>query len=56
MTVFGNQMARKIKIQVQLESSSTPLQELQNLVLPLEVSGLQENSGNEKHNNEFSNA
>jgi len=39
-------MLRKIKVQVKLESSSTPLQELQNLVLPMEVSGLQENSGN----------
>jgi hypothetical protein len=45
-------MARKIKIRVKLESSSTPLQELQNLVLPVEVSGLQENSGNEKYNND----
>jgi hypothetical protein len=49
-------MARKIKIQVKLQSSSTPLQELQNLVLPMEVSGIQVNLKNEKYNNEFSNA
>jgi len=49
-------MARKIKIQVKLQSSSTLLQELENLVLPMEGSGLQGNSGNEKYNNEFSNA
>jgi hypothetical protein len=49
-------VVRKIKIQVKLESSSTALQELQKLVLPMEVSGLQEDSGNGEYNNEFSNA
>jgi hypothetical protein len=45
-----------IKIQGILKSSSTAQQEFHYLVLPVEASGLQENSGNEKYKNEFSNA
>jgi hypothetical protein len=47
-------VVRKIKIRVKLESSSTLLQELQNVVLPMEVTGLQGNSGNVKYKTNLS--